>query len=75
MKLQTQHRVASECACACVSHSTVTKANRATVLFVNVFLQAVVNAIQHVDGVSREDAETKFKAGVCYSDEEERSRT
>jgi len=34
-----------------------------------------VNAIQHTDGVSREDTESKFKAGVCYTDEKERSRT
>ena len=55
----------------CVSHSTMTKANYVTLLFIDVFLQAVVNAIEHVDGVTRADAESTFEAGVCYTEEEE----
>jgi len=59
------------CIFTCVSHLTVTKPNCKTVLFINVFLQAVVDATEHVDGVTRKDAESTCEAGVCNTDEEE----
>jgi len=37
-------------------------------------LQAVVTAIQHVDGVSREMAEQDFRRGVPYTEEELETR-
>jgi len=33
-----------------------------------------VNAIEVVDGVSRQEAETRFAAGVSYTEEEETSQ-